>query len=132
MAPPSFAEYGNYLAETASAEQAYLATPGHNLVRGVAGGGVMLATVLLGMILSLHGFGRADSARRQTLGLLWLATLAQVGAQVALLALTWQRYVVPLIPLACLWAAYALAPVLVTLTRHTKPNHKRTQPDQLA
>ena len=35
LTPPAFAETANYLQETKASEAAYLAVPGHNLLRGM-------------------------------------------------------------------------------------------------
>ena len=48
MAPLTFSETANYQAQTAAAEKAYLAFPGHNLLRGLAAGSILFALTLFG------------------------------------------------------------------------------------
>lgn len=108
LLPPAFAEVNQYQTHTAAAEAAYLATPGQNLLRGMVGGGVMLTLTLLGLILGVISLRGAAPERRRTLILILLATIFQTAALLALIPLTWQRYVLPLAPLACLWAAFSL------------------------
>jgi hypothetical protein len=104
--PPAFAEVGQYQAYTAAAEQAYLATPGNDLLRGMAGGGVMLGLVLLGVGLALVDYRHNNLEQRRALALVGLATISLTLLLIAAVPLSWQRYVIPLVPLACLWAAY--------------------------
>jgi hypothetical protein len=108
LAPPSFYEVGNYRQQTQEAERAYLAAPLHTLGRSLPGAGLFLALSLTGAALALLRLRRVEAARRRALALALTATLAQFAALAALTSLSWQRYVIPLVPLACLWAAYAI------------------------
>lgn len=110
--PPAFAETNQYHPFTQAMEEAYLATPGHNLLRGMLGGGLMLVFTLMGMISGIINLRRATPDQRKALALVLLATSLQTLALIALVPLTWQRYVIPLAPLACLWVAYGLAQLL--------------------
>jgi len=107
--PPAFAEAGNYSWQTGPAEQAYLAIPGHNLLRGLWGGSLLFALSLIGVALACLRLPRASPARQQVLGLLLLSTLALALGIFWLAPLPWQRYVIPLAPLSCLWSAYAVS-----------------------
>jgi len=104
--PPAFAEVKQYQAYTAAAEEAYLSTPGHNLLRGMLGGGMMLALFLLGIALALVDFRHKNQEQRRALALVGLATIFQTSLLIWAVPLTWQRYVIPLVPITCLWAAY--------------------------
>lgn len=109
ITPPAFAELSNYTAETAAAEQSYLAAPGHNLLRGLAGGGLLFGLTLGGMLLAGLRLRRARPAQRRVLALWLLASLALfIGLGLAI-PLPWQRYTVPLVPFAVLWQSYLLA-----------------------
>lgn len=108
LTPLSFAEVGNYRQATASAEAAYLNNPLHTLLRGTVGGVVLLVLFLLGLSLALVNLRRVSSLPRRALVLVLLAGALQLGAIVAAVPLAWQRYVIPLLPFVCLWAAYAL------------------------
>ena len=104
--PPSFAEVNQYQAYTAAAEQAYLKTPGNNLLRGMMGGGVMLSLMLLGIALALVDFRHKNQDQKRALALVGLATISLVTLLILAVPLSWQRYVIHLVPVACLWAAY--------------------------
>ncbi len=113
LTPPRFAEVGNYAAETAAAEAAYLANPLHAWGRGLYGGAFFLALTLLGMgrgvrevIRGRTAFGEAQAARKVVC--LLAATLLQGGALLLMISLPWQRYVIPLLPIVVLWEAYAI------------------------
>lgn len=105
--PPAFAEVANYRDHTAAAEKAYLQQPGHQILRSLAGGGLLLFLTLMGMVLACLHLRRAGPADRRMLVLLLLATIFQVGFQLILVPLSWQRYAIAILPLACWWAGYA-------------------------
>jgi 4-amino-4-deoxy-L-arabinose transferase-like glycosyltransferase len=107
--PPAFAETKQYQAATKAFEAVYQATPGHNLLRGTVGGGVMLTLTILGLVISITQLRNAAPDRFRTMILVLLTSVLQTIALIALIPLTWQRYVIPLVPLVCLWAAYGLA-----------------------
>lgn len=107
FAPPAFAEAGNYSEQTRAAEQAYLAIPAHNLLRGLLGGSVIFASNLVGIALACLHLRRATPAERRTLALLLLASLCLALGLFWLAPLPWQRYLMPLVPVSCLWSAYA-------------------------
>lgn len=109
FAPPAFAEWGNYRAETAAAEAAYLAIPGHSLLRGLAGGALQFILALCGALFALLRLRHAGPAQRRALILALLATLCLALGHLLWIPLDWQRYVIPLVPLSCLWQAYALS-----------------------
>jgi hypothetical protein len=109
FAPPAFAEAGNYSEQTRAAEQAYLAVSGHNLLRSLVGGGLMFAFSLIGVGLACLRLHRALPAQKELLALLLLSTLALTLGIFWLAPLPWQRYVIPLAPITCLWIAYALS-----------------------
>jgi 4-amino-4-deoxy-L-arabinose transferase-like glycosyltransferase len=162
--PPMFYEVGNYVEEIQPAENEYLSIPGHNLFRGLAGGGIMLFITLFGFAASLlilraigdarrkppeglpvryadqkplpepvsgserydETFGRSESGNLQTFStlrnpsdrkrravvLVVLASAAQFSALLLAVPLPWQRYVIPLVPFAALWAGMGLADLI--------------------
>lgn len=107
VAPPQFAEAANYLAETATDEAAYLSVPGNNLLRGFLGGGLMMVATILGIVLGVRNAATVSSSRREV-ALALLATVVQAAALVAFVPLAFQRYVLPLVPLVCLWAGHGV------------------------
>jgi hypothetical protein len=170
--PPMFYEVGNYIEETQSGGAEYLKNPGHDLFRGLGGGGIMLFITLFGIATSLlklraiddalreppeglpvrytdhrplsehlssseryhETFGRSESGSLQTFStlgnpgdrkrravvLLVLTSAAQFSALLLAVPLPWQRYVIPLIPFAALWAGIGLAD-LVSAARTALP-----------
>jgi hypothetical protein len=120
FAPLQFAEASNYLAETAASEAAYLAQPSHALFRGVAGGAVLLGLTVLGVALGVGRVRSSEPENRRATGVALLATAVQAGALVAAVPLAFQRYVIPLVPLVCLWSGYALAWLVQQLARNLR------------
>lgn len=109
LGPPSFAEVGNYLSATAAAEDFYRRMAIYNLGRSFLTGSILFFLTLVGIGTAL---ARLRSARRETrrnVGLLILATLAQTAGLILFVPFTWQRYVMPLVPLLCVWAGSGLA-----------------------
>jgi len=106
--PLAFAELGKYLNGTAASEMVYLNNPLHTLLRGRVGGAVMLFLCLSGMVLALVRLHRMRANRKRAVILMLLAGGAQLAGIIAAIPLAWQRYILPLLPFACLWIAYAL------------------------
>ena len=108
LAPPMFAEAGNYRAGTAAAEAEFLANPFHTLGRNLPGAGSLLGLTLFGLIAAARRAKRADPSQKRGLALFFLATLLQTLGLVLAVPLAWQRYVIPLVPLVCIWASLGL------------------------
>lgn len=106
LTPPAFAEISNYQAEIAPAEAAYLAQPGYSLLRGMAAGGMMFMLTLSGMVLACLDLRRVPCDKSRVILLNLLATIFLATGIFWLVPIPWQRYVIPLIPLVCLWIAY--------------------------
>jgi 4-amino-4-deoxy-L-arabinose transferase-like glycosyltransferase len=109
IAPPQFAEASNYAANTAASEAAYLRLPGTDLMRGFAGGAIVFVATVLGMVFALRYGWRRGRGTRRRIALTLLATLAQGVALLVAVPLSFQRYVIPMVPLVCLWAGYGIA-----------------------
>jgi 4-amino-4-deoxy-L-arabinose transferase-like glycosyltransferase len=110
--PPMFYEVGNYIEETQSAEVEYLKNPGHDLFRGLAGGGIMLFITLFGVATSLFKLRSPNGNKRRAITLLSLASAAQFSALLLAVPLPWQRYIIPLVPFMALWAGIGLADLI--------------------
>lgn len=119
LAPPQFAEVGNYRDDTQTAEQVYLETPGHNLLRNLVGGGILLTLSLAGILLAGFSLRGAQPTLRRKLTILLLGTVSQVAVHLSTIPLPWQRYVMPLLPYTCLWSAYAVGSLLSKAERKT-------------
>ena len=115
LAPPMFAEVGNYRAETAPTEKAYLAVPGHRLGRNPIGASLWLGLSLFGMVWAGREAFRAAFPLRRQLALMLLATAFQAAGMVLAIPLAWQRYSLPLVPLVCMWTGIGVARLIKML-----------------
>jgi len=112
VAPPQFAEVGNYVSQTAPQVSDYLAIPGHAMLRGVIGGGVILMLTLAGIGIAALHFQRRSSTSRFALAGLAAGFVAQALSLYLAVSLPFQRFYVPLIPFTSLWAGYALGSLI--------------------
>lgn len=122
IAPLAFYEVGNYRAQTLESEQAYLANPLHGLLRGHVGGGIFMVLALTGIIVGLRDLRHVQTDLQRKLTLLLLAMLAQFSGLLVMVPLSWQRYVISLIPFLCLWVTYPLRKVLAGTQPSDPPN----------
>jgi 4-amino-4-deoxy-L-arabinose transferase-like glycosyltransferase len=106
IVPPAFAETGNYLQQTGPSEIAYLAIPGHNLLRGFLGGGILFGLTLGGVIVAGLRLRSVNKDQRRAISIVLLTTFALGCGIFWLIPLPWQRYVMPLVPFVCLWSAF--------------------------
>lgn len=120
VTPPAFADVGNYLAATRASEQTYLANPLNNLLRGVVGGGLMLALTLWGTLRAGLCLLRRSCISHRSLALVWLAGLLQFVFLLIFIPIPWQRYYLPLVPFVVLWTAWSLAGLVAGLPIHKK------------
>lgn len=108
LRPPAFYEVGNYSANTAIAQERYLETAGHHLLRNPLGAGFSLFLTLLGLIRSLKNYSLLSSVQKADYVFFWLAGFSLFLGTLIMVPLPWQRYVIPLVPFTCLWMAYGL------------------------
>lgn len=127
LTPPSFYEVGNYIQETEAAESHYLSIPGHNLLRGISGAAGMLSLGLFGIYQALRNLRNGAPENRRLIALLFLAGLFQTAALLIAVPLPYQRYSLPLLPFACLWAAYGVSHLAAGFARLSRrldqPSH---------
>ena len=124
IVPPSFAEVGNYSAQTAISERNYLSTPGYDLGRGLAGGSVLLFMTLTGILMSGLRVFKSEHYQKRALLLLMIATVFQAIALLIAVPLPWQRYVIPLVPFVCIWTAYGVMSLLAMLKEAMEFPHR--------
>ncbi len=117
LTPPIIAETGNYLENTKTAEEAYLANLFHRLFRSLPAGGILMALSLFGFAVNIIRAARPGYPAQRGLALLLAATLLQILALYALVPLPWQRYYLPAVPYACLWTAAGIDQLLYPLRR---------------
>jgi len=115
FAPLMFAETGNYVEETRAAEQTYQANPFHSLLRSQTAGIILMVLNLFGFCLAALSAARDQSAPRRDLLLLLTANVSMAAALWLLDPLPWQRHYLPLVPFICIWVAYALNRLGMTL-----------------
>ncbi len=114
---PAVSDVANYEDELGAAANAYLANPLHTLLRDTTGGALLFALALLGFLIANRDAFKRPPAERSNLAVLLLATLLQFLSQVAFIPLPFQRYIIPLLPFACLWSAYCAARLLEKFQR---------------
>jgi uncharacterized membrane protein len=116
--PPAFYEAANYINETEISQVKYLSFPGHNLLRGIIGGGIALLLSLFGTIIGIINVIRsADPVKRRKLTLLLLATSFQAIAILVAIPIPYQRYVIPMIPFIALWIGYGSSLLLIGIKK---------------
>jgi hypothetical protein len=105
ITPPAIAEAGNYIGNTQTAVINYFAIPFNKIDRGMFGGGLILFTSLAGFVsawlFDVHG----NPERLRKTRILTAALLLQFISIWLLIPLTWQRYIIPLIPFTILWSS---------------------------
>ena len=104
--PPAIADVANYLDQTASSANRYLANPLHSLARTPAQAGLFLIFSLCGFLFSLFDLIRRKSS---ALLILFITGFAQIAALLLLVPLPFQRYILPALPFACIWTAHGFA-----------------------
>lgn len=109
MTPPTFAEVENYRLETAAAESLYLGNPLNSFGRNPGGAGIMLGLTVLGLFAAAQQVIHKTCPGRRFTILILLGTLCMTVGLLVAVPLPWQRYVLPLVPFACLWAGVGFA-----------------------
>ena len=122
---PSTADVGNYLAEIETQEEIYFRILFHNIGRSLIPATVYLILSLIGFVICALRLKSSSNVIMMSATLFLLATIFQFFTILYLLPLPWQRYVVPLLPFTCLWAAVGLSPMFENL------NRKQTATDNL-
>jgi len=109
---PAIADVANYIQDIQSAEEQYFANPFHSLMRNLMGGAIFAFLTLFGFTLAVVRTRHLSNQKKSSTWLLWAATLLQLAALIAFVPLPFQRYVIPLIPFQCLWAATGIEGVV--------------------
>jgi len=106
--PPQFQEVGNYRSHTESQESDYLSGFGNQLGRGIPVGGLLFLLTSAGIVFGFRSLNAWGKSSRRNFLLLFLAMLFQAITLIIWVPLPWQRYVIPLVPYACIWPAFAI------------------------
>jgi hypothetical protein len=109
---PAVADVANYVQNIQSAEEKYFANPFHSLMRNLMGGAIFAFVTLFGFTLAVVRTRHLPTQKKSSTWLLWAATLLQLAGLTAFVPLPFQRYVIPLIPFQCLWAATGIEGVV--------------------
>jgi 4-amino-4-deoxy-L-arabinose transferase-like glycosyltransferase len=116
--PPAFWDAPVYLDRLGPPAEAYLALPLNRVwpqpMMGYALGGLSAVGVIASAHLVLRQRFNADTRPAQVL---WAWTLLTLGLLLWAIPLDWQRYFLPLLPPACLFAAYGLVTLVRLLRR---------------
>jgi len=125
MTRPFIADIGNYLTDTQTVEDAYLANPLHQLLRGMIPGSALLIFSILGFILAIRSSWGWKNITQRHLTLLCIGTLLQFIALGVFFSLPFQRYCLPMVPFSCLWVAYALEKCVQAIRSSSRRKAKR-------
>ncbi len=106
--PLQFAETGNYLAQTQDSVTTYLSYPLQDLMRSFVGGGILFFLTLAGAAVAIVIFRKQNRNFQISMGTLLLSTLATFIGLIFTVPLAFQRYVMPQVPFAMFWTAYAI------------------------
>lgn len=115
IAPPAYADVGNYIKNTAQSVLLYEANTLHNLLRNFLGGGILMILSIFGFIISFIQFNGMLQVRKIILILFFALTLVQGITLVLMLPIAFQRYYLPLLPIISIWAGLGLNSFLVQL-----------------
>ena len=110
--PLQFNEVGNYLAQTESAEAGYLADPLNTLLRSLPGGLIFLFLSMIGFILACLRIVKYGIKVQRELSILILCTLLIALMILLTIPLSFQRYIIPLVPLTIFLIVYPLDQLL--------------------
>jgi len=118
LASPAASDVGNYVQETSASEALYLSIPGHHLFRGFAWAGIFLCLTIFAWIWVVLNRSEIGVARLQNYGLLAVTTFSVLAGLVITVPLPFQRYALPVVPLAILWSAVGLEGITRLVLSH--------------
>jgi 4-amino-4-deoxy-L-arabinose transferase-like glycosyltransferase len=124
---PAIADVANYVQDTQSAAEKYFTNPLHSLLRNLMGGAILAFLTFFGFALAVIRLRNLSTRKKSLIRLLEAATLLQLAGLTAFVPLPFQRYVIPLLPFQCLWAAKGMEGIvdfLKAIARTLK--HKRS------
>jgi len=107
---PSIADVGNYLAHTQQAADSYLNLPFTSLGRGLIWGSILLTLTIIGLIYVIASFSSFKRSTKRSLILLVVSSVSQAAALLIAVPLTWQRYVIPVLPYVIISISLSLLP----------------------
>jgi len=111
ISPPAIAEITKYLEPMRQQIDNYNSFLPNIWGRNLLSGAVIITLVVSGFFVLFKRFFRQTDLIRRKLILLFLATISMAVGILIALPIPWQRYVVPLLPLAAIWLGYAFLPI---------------------
>jgi hypothetical protein len=108
IAPPIFAEVGNYREATLPTENEYLNTPEYVLGRDYVTAGLLLGLMVLGTLALIQDAFIGEADKRRNSIILLLSVFALTTGYILVIPLSWQRYTVPLIPFVSILAGLGI------------------------
>jgi len=125
--PPAVADVANYIDNTKEMAAQYLSNPLHLIFRDWFFGLIYLLLSLVGFVWM--GFAlRKKQEKRASFLLILIAASAQFIFQIIAIPLTFQRYVIPLVPFSILFIAYCLDQILIGIVALLKKSVLPSQP----
>ncbi|HVP21265.1 MAG TPA: hypothetical protein VMS73_05330 [Anaerolineaceae bacterium] len=118
--PLQFAETGNYLAQTQPAQEIYLSNPLQTILRSLPGGAISLFLALAGLVLAFRPAGNDPANIRKNLSILLLNSILVAGTIILAFPLSFQRYAIPMVPIAILWIACGIDGVIRLISMRTR------------
>jgi hypothetical protein len=120
ISPPEYGLVGN-LTPTRSDVDAYIAIPGHNLLRGIVLGSTSFVLCIFGLYMAIRSNIKNNHVINRDLTLLLLATISQAAVLIAVLPLSWARYSIPMIPYTSIWIAFGVSFLISIQRRKSAP-----------
>lgn len=114
LTPPMTYEIGNYREDLSAASNSYLANPLHKIFRSTTGAGFTLMLTLLGMLWVGIQLLRNGGEKRRILILLLMVMISLVIGFTIMVPLSWQRYVIPLVPFAAIFSGIGFSQIIKT------------------
>lgn len=115
---PSIADVGNYITHTQQAKDTYLHLPLTTLGRGIIWGSILLTLTLAGLVYVMQTFSSYNRFKQTSLILLLISAASQTTALLIAVPLTWQRYVIPVLPYVIISISLGLFPFLAHLIKY--------------
>jgi 4-amino-4-deoxy-L-arabinose transferase-like glycosyltransferase len=109
LTPPQTEEVGNYLDETESSRESYLSNPFYTWGRDLITGSILVTLSIAGIGFAFWRFPSKDPEDKSQILVFALATVC-LGIFTVFL-LPWQRYALVILPFACCWIGFGLAPI---------------------
>ena len=113
--PPAVSEVGKYLEPMVHEIQVYQNIWPHVWGRSLISGSLQFAIFLSGFYVMYKRYAKQIKSIRQSINMMLLTTVFLITGILIALPIPWQRYAVPVLPLAAFWFGYGLLPLTEAL-----------------